>query len=292
MDRHSTFLLGTPHSSTSLHGRNSWGIQGIRNHRICVLVIALMTATLTSPYNMWSQQTPQRDTQALTILNQAVAAGGGAALLGPIQDFTGTGTIAYYWSSQVTGSATVKGRGQGQFRIDATLSAGVRTVIANNGAGSITETDGSVELIPYQGAVNLGSMTFPYPLLLNAIQDTSKTIVYVGLTSHLGSQLYDIRIQNTYSAATDPSGLQARQSARDFYIDPNTLLVSSIADVINPAADGSGIPHEVVFANYQTVNGVVAPLWITESVRDQSLMTLQLTQINFNTGLTNADFTQ
>ncbi len=74
-----------------------------------------------------SAQTAQRDRQAISIINQTLAAGGGAALLSTIQDFTGTGSITYYWDPQVNGSMTVKGRGLGQFRIDATLPNGRRT---------------------------------------------------------------------------------------------------------------------------------------------------------------------
>jgi len=239
-----------------------------------------------------NSQQAQRDLQALTILNQTITAAGGAANLGAIHDFSASGTITYYWDPQVTGNATVQGRGQEQFRIDATLQDGVRTVIANNGMGSVTETDGRVTLVPYQAAINLGSMTFPFTTLVAAIQDTSVMITYVGLVDHGGSQFHDIRVQKTYTSNADPTGAQSALSARDFFIDPNTFLVASVLNIAGQDANGNSVSREVVFANYQTVGGVAVPFQITEKIHDQSIVALQLTQINFNTGLTDASFTK
>lgn len=239
--------------------------------------------------DLWGQQA-QRDQQGLAILNQTIAAGGGSALLSSIEDFTGNGTVTYNWNPQGSGDVKVKGRGQHQFRTDATLPDGVRTLIANNGSGSITETDGTVRTITHDGAVGLGSLTFPYTFLLMAIQDSSISITYVGMANHLGTHLHDVKIQNTYPKTVDPDGRKSRNTVRDFYIDPSTFLVVSVFSLINPTADGGGIPHEVVFADYHAVNGVVAPLGITESVRGQSLLTLTLSQLSFNTGLTDVDF--
>lgn len=258
-------------------------------------IALLLSSCLALP--CWTQnssidnsQPAQRDSQALTILNQTITAAGGGASLGAIQDFSASGTITYFWDPQVSGSATVQGRGQGQFRIDATLQDGVRTVIANNGTGSVTETDGSVTLIPYEAAINLGSMTFPYTTLAAAVQDASIKITYVGLVDHGGSQMHDIRVQKTYPLKADPTGAQSALSARDFFIDPTTFLIASVLNVAGQDANGNSVSREVVFASYQTVGGVAVPFQITEKIHDQSMVTLQLTQMNFNTGLTDSSF--
>jgi len=235
---------------------------------------------------------PARDTQALAILNQTISAAGGVASLSAIQDFSGSGTITYYWDSAVSGSATVQGRGPGQFRIDATLQDGLRTVIVSNGTGSITETDGSVRSLPFQVAVNLGSMTFPYTTLIAALRDTSVQITYGGLVDRGGSQFHDIKVQKIYSPSVDPTGSQSALSARDFFVDPNTFLVASVLNIAGQDADGNNISREVVFANYQTVGGVAVPFQITERIHDQSMVNVQLTQMTFNTGLTDSNFTK
>jgi outer membrane lipoprotein-sorting protein len=234
---------------------------------------------------------PAQDAQALAILNQSIAAAGSAATLSAIQDFSASGTITYYWDPAINGSATVQGRGPGQFRIDATLPDGLRTVIVSNGTGSITETNGSVRSLTYQVAINLGSMTFPYTTLIAALQDTSVKITYLGLVDHAGSQFHDIKVQKIYPSNVDPNGSQSTLSARDFFVDPNTLLVASVMNIAGQDADGNNISREVLFANYQTVGGVAVPFQITERIHDQSMVTLQLTQIGFNAGLSDSTFT-
>ena len=251
-------------------------------------------ATFPGSYQNSSTDNPQptRDTQALEILNQTISAAGGAASLSAVQDFSASGTITYYWDSPVSGNATVQGRGPGQFRIDATLQDGIRTVIANNGTGSVTGTDGSVTVIPYAAAINLGSMTFPYSSLVAAVQTSSFKITYVGLVDHQGSQLHDVRVQKTYPSNDDPTGSQSALSVRDYLIDPNSFLIVSVLNIVDQGTDGNSISREVVFANYQTVNGLAVPFQITEKIHDQTMVLLQLTQINFNTGLTDASFTK
>jgi len=70
-------------------------------------------------------QPPQRDPQAMAILTQCLNAGGGAQTLAAIQDFTALGAITYSWAGQqVEGSVIVRGRGPGQFRLDAALPGG------------------------------------------------------------------------------------------------------------------------------------------------------------------------
>src|SRR5207245_11596550 len=67
-------------------------------------------------------QVGTKDPKGVAVLIQSVNASGATNPLKPIQDFIATGTIAYFWAGeQVQGSATVKGRGSDQFRLDANL---------------------------------------------------------------------------------------------------------------------------------------------------------------------------
>src|SRR6266478_1148258 len=91
--------------------------------------VAQQTTTQQGP------QSVQRDAQAISILSQALNAAGGATRLGAIQDFTGTGTIAYNWANnQVPGSVTVYGKGLDQFRMDAGMSSGTQSFVVNGKA--------------------------------------------------------------------------------------------------------------------------------------------------------------
>jgi hypothetical protein len=254
---------------------------------VCLVLPIFAQQTSTS-----AAQSVQRDPQALLILSQALNAAGGVQAISAIQDFTANGTITYYWDDAVSGSATVEGRGQGQFRIDATLPDGVRRIVANNGTGSVTESDGSVRSMPHEVASALGSMTFPYSTLLAAVGDPSVTIAYVGIVDHNGSEVHQIRVQRTYPNKAHANGQQTALTVRDIFIDPNSFVVVSVLNMVSSGGDSEGIPREVLFANYQVAGGVAVPFQITEKVRDQSLCALQLTQIVFNTGLTDQTFSQ
>ncbi len=261
---------------------------------ILSLCIAFLVFCL--PEAVLGQQTSTpstiRDQRALAIITQSLNAAGGATALSAIQDCSGSGTITYYWSdSPVQGTVNVKSRGLGQLRIDATLADGARSVIANNGSGSVAEIDGSVALLPHQSAAALGSMALPYLPLLAAFQDTSITITYVGLVDHLGKQVYDVRVQKPYAFATNPTGTMGVLNARDFLIDSNSFLVTSVLNSVNITRDGVDA-HAFEFSNYQTVNGVAVPFSISETARGQALFTIQLNQVTFNSNLADSDFAQ
>jgi hypothetical protein len=48
--------------------------------------------------------------------------------------------------------------------------------------------------------------------------------------------------------------------------------------------------QDVLYSNFQQVNGVVVPFSITEKISGQQTWAIQLNAIQFNTGLTEANF--
>src|SRR5206468_2285406 len=66
---------------------------------------------------------PQRDPQALSILQKAIAAAGGLQATQQIKDFKASGSLTYDINGQKTsGSVELRGRGLEQFRMDSTLN--------------------------------------------------------------------------------------------------------------------------------------------------------------------------
>jgi len=237
----------------------------------------------------------QRDPQALTILAQTIKAGGGQELLTSIQDSTETGTITYPGgtSNDVTGNLTVKVRGLHQFKMEAALSTGKRTAIVNGYSGSLRQEDGSSTPIYRQSADDLGSLTLPYLPLIMAMQDSATSIIYEGLATHNGVPAYDIRLQRVYTTQQDPQGDRGKQEARDFYIDTKTLLIAAVSDRIHFARDPNddGVPHEILYSNYQPEYGLIVPLTIVVTVHGVNEVTMNLSQVTFNSRLGDSDFT-
>ncbi len=239
------------------------------------------------------QTSPQdiRDPEAIKILASAIDAAGGLSALSDIHDFTGSGSIIYKWGSgDVQGSVTVRSRTTTQFRLDASLPDGVRSWFVNDQTGSIREADGYTHEIPFHNAINFGSLTFPYPLLISALRDSLSTIKYLGKISNGGSGAYKIRVQPV-PLETEPSGMLHKLSTKDFLIDSSTFLVLSTTDMVHPDYDfNQDYPHEIVFSDYRLVNGILVPLRSQEKVGGQHTWTIQLDNIRLNTGLTESDF--
>jgi len=257
--------------------------------RVAVALVLVPLLSVPAP----SQQTAAayHDQQAIGIITQALNAAGGTDVLSGVGDCTSSGTIIYYWTDgPVQGTASVKTRGLHQLRIDATFTNSSRTVVVNNGSGSVTEADGSVTLLPNDAAVALGSMTLPHLALLAAAQDNSVSITYVGLVDHLGQRVHDIRVQKYFAPDADPTGALGKRTVRDFFIDQNSLLIVGVLNLGSLAPDGTSAGPAFEFSNYQTINGVAVPFSISESARGQTLFTIQLDQITLNSNLADTDF--
>src|SRR5579864_2066660 len=181
------------------------------------VLFALSLATLAQ------QQTPfpDRDPQAVALLNQAIAAAGGAQAFNAVQDFTATGNITYFWTEKgEQGAVTVKSRGSDQFRLDATLAEGVRSAIVNNGVARIRESDGSVTQLVNAHTDNAGSLYFPYAEIVDSLADKFVGITDLGMVTENGQTARGIRLQKTFPGRDDSAGTRAKMNQRDFFIDP------------------------------------------------------------------------
>lgn len=259
--------------------------------------LLLVTSCMVSA-TVFGQQPPtpttQRDTQAVAVLTQAVNVAGGMTALTAIHDFVGSGTIIYYWGGkEVNGSVTLRARGSGQFRLDATLPTGLRSWVANNGTGSLKEVDGTKTPVPYHNTVNLGNLTFPIAYLATSLQDPSMSISYVGLESKQSTRVHHIRIKKVFATGSDPNGLNSKLTIRDLFIESGTSHIMSSLDMVHSKyRSNEDFPHEVRFSDYRAVNGVLVPFSITELGSGQRLSTIQLSQITFNRNLQDIDFEQ
>jgi outer membrane lipoprotein-sorting protein len=238
-----------------------------------------------------SGATPTQAPQAVAILAQSLNAVGGASAIAVIQDFTETGNVTFNWGAPVQGAVTVKGMGFHEFRVDATLADGVHSWIVNSNASYQINPDGSIIPLPSQNLVKPASFTLPILRVLMATQDTSTNISYGGLVTHDGQQLHDVQVEKIFSQSVDPTGALSTITKADIYIDPNTLLIQSISDTAYRRDGGpGGFAHEVQFANYQVIGGVLVPFSVTEFIANQQTQTIQLTHVTFNTGLTDSNF--
>jgi len=236
-------------------------------------------------------EAPQRDAQALTVLTQALAAAGENFSVGSVADFTATGSITYYWAGQpVSGPVTVRGMRLNDIRVDATLPDGIRSWGVLHGKGSVKDAAGNLSTIPPHNTLNLGAFSFPLLKIAAALSNSALSVQYLGTTDFNGIQANVIHVAKNQS--TDPGGLIAHLTAVDFLIDPTSYQILAVRDVIHPEDRATqDIAREIAFSDYRLANGILLPFSVTEQVNGQRTWTMQLDQIQVNSGLSDSDLT-
>lgn len=256
----------------------------MRVSRTLIWMLAPIICELAVP----QQQQPVRNPQGLSILEEVLTKAGGMPAIAAINDFSGAGTVTYYWKEPAEGSATIRGLGLHEFRLDASLSGGERSWIVNGSSALLKGPDGSTTYLPSQNAVKPASTMFPLMQVVAALENTSTNVSYDGLVSHDGEQVYDIAIQEVLQ--NDPAGALGKITKTHIYVNPQSMTVFAIEDRAYAQRGVAEFPHELQFADYQSIDGIQVPLSITELISGQKTLSIQLSQMKFNTGLTSADF--
>lgn len=245
----------------------------------CLALLAFPTPAQQAP------TTVTKDPQAVTVLNQVIGAAGGVTAISAIVDVIGTGNITYSQPSTLQGTLTVRGRGMNQFRLDATLPAGVRSQAISQGQVSATAVDGTAVQINAQAPACPSCLVLPYLLMVPALNSPWFNLSYKGIVQLDGRSVHDISVQEVIPGLPDPSGVFAEYHTVDFFIDASTFQVSMFQDTVP-----NHLLRQIRFSNYQTVNGILAPFSFTEQSGGLQTWSIQLTNITFNTGLQDSDF--
>ena len=104
--------------------------------------------------SIWAQQaaSPQqvpvtqaiRDSQAVSVLNQILTVAGGMSAIAAITDYTATGNITYNNDPKLQGNDTLRGLSLNNFRLDASLPLGMRSMIISEGRTTQKTEDGTI----------------------------------------------------------------------------------------------------------------------------------------------------
>jgi hypothetical protein len=97
-------------------------------------------------------------------------------------------------------------------------------------------------------------------------------------------------VQQTFQA--DPTSLFSKLSTRDYFFDPTSLTLLRVRDLLHPDNDAlnGALIHTIDYGNYQTLNGILVPFSVVETIAGQQTWKMQLTSVAFNTGLSDTDF--
>lgn len=234
-----------------------------------------------------AQQPPPapKDPQAVSILSQALAAVGGAAIINAISEYTATGNAVYHMAQDVNATITIRGKGLDQLRVDSNLPTGIRSEIENSGSTSIKAEDGQVGGFSFQPPMNPGRFVLPYLIFTTALNSPYYSVAYNGITQQEGYSVHDLRIQFVRPGLADPNWRFQAYHTIDFFIDTTTLQVRMSREIVP-----SHNVRKIRYSSYASVSGLLVPFSIREEVAGVERAAIQLTQISFGTGLQDSDF--
>ena len=131
---------------------------------------------------------------------------------------------------------------------------------------------------------------FPLPLIAWALASSDASASYVGLEQVNGEAVHHIRIWNSFASNAALKSL-AEFSVRDVWIDGSKFLPHKIA-YLRRTAGGAvpRIPVEVSYTDFQSISGVLYPFLIQKNSNGTPWLTITITSVKLNTGLSDTDF--
>jgi len=230
-------------------------------------------------------QAPKSDAQAIALATKAIAVMTNSVA---INDVTLTATISVAdGPDTVTGTATLTASGKGESRIDLMLPAGTRSEIRDASTGILLgkwiASDGTFGKIALHNCLTDAVWFFPALSSLSPSQNT--VLAYVGMESRNGAKIQ--HLQSYVYSLSQPSQL----SVMDFYLDAATLLPVAVTFNAHPDDNaGTDLLVEVVFANYQSISGVMVPTRVQRYQEGNLMLDLTVSTASFNTGVSLSNF--
>jgi hypothetical protein len=240
-------------------------------------------------------QIPAAAPSATTTLQQSLV-----ALVGNVSfaDVTLSGQVRRIaGSDDETGTVSIKVASNGSARIDFSFPSGprseIRSTFGDTPVGVWSGTDGVIHELSSHNVVNDWGFFPAFSLAgLSSAQNRNVVLTYQGEESRLGRLVQHLRaVVKCPNAPAEFGALMEHLSQLDIYLDPNTYLPVAYGFNVHPDGDASvDIPVELVFSNYQVVNGVQVARHIQKFLNNGLVLDLELTNVLTNSGLSASSF--
>ncbi|MFZ0881831.1 MAG: hypothetical protein WAN14_00415 [Candidatus Acidiferrales bacterium] len=248
-----------------------------------IVVLALFLSSQT-----WAQNPsidPLKDSQAVSVVDQAIRVAGGANAIFAIADYKSQGTITYHGSDDVQGAVMISDRGLDRFRFDSTLPSGVRSIAIIEGGMTVQRENGVLRRVHEQAPMTLEALAMPHLRLLIALNNSSLGLYYRGITEVADRPTHVVRVQAILPNAVGRDDPVTQYVTMDFFIDAETYQIVMTRDLIPKL-----IPHEIHYSDYRSVDGVMMPYAMSEAISGHETWILQLNSIIVNTGIQDSQF--
>jgi hypothetical protein len=260
---------------------------------VFVLFFAILPVSLSAQQSasVPSTITPQRDPQAVAILQKAIAAAGGLQAIQAVNDFEAQGAIKYpAVLHEPVGQVKIQGRGIDQVRMDVQVPEGTRSLVLNHGEGSFKDLNSTAKVAASSG-FHIGLLIFPLPAAIAALADSNADIILEGTVEVNGTSIYKIKIVRAAPVGLERVANIRQLRASEIFVDSTSFMIVRLAHPFYPQASGSSVlTREVTFGNFQQLNGVAFPHSIAEKIAGQPSWEISINWLKFNVGLTDSTF--
>lgn len=250
------------------------------------LLAAALVLVTARPALCQTSTAPTRDPEAVALVQKAIAAMGAVPT-----DSTATGTVTLTaGSSTQTGTIEILTRG-----IDQSFERMTTPTITSEfvySSGLANASDGKTrKASSLERAQTAQSTIFPLPLLASALQNPDTAFTYLGEENIDGADAVHLQFWNTFASDPQRQWL-ASLPKKDVWISTATGLPLRISYTVQ---DGRGptVPTqriETTYEKYQSISGVTYPLAITRTLNGSPWLTITITQVAFNNGLSDSNF--
>lgn len=256
-----------------------------------IFFATLFVAQPARPGGQSATSGPQNSPQALTLLQQSLAALTGGK---SISDVTLSGTARRIaGSDDESGTVTIQ-TVSGSSKISLTLPSGAQSETHTTSnfapAGTWSGPDGIAHAIP-QHNLHSDPGWFPLFTLENFSSSTTAVLTYVGPETKNGTSVIHIQAAQPEPPNIDASAakLYPHLTQMDIFLDATTLL--PVAIDFNTHPDNNALldlPVELLFSDYQIVGGAKIPMRVQKFLNNSLLLDLQFQSATLNSGLTAA----
>jgi len=259
-----------------------------RARLVFLLVFALFVQ---SSMSQQTSTTVQRDPQALTVVQQAVSALGGAAPTSLTASGTYTRPLA---DSTVSYPLRVEVLGANKFHweVDTPDLGTVITVVS--GTASWSQSTQGTEQIPIAEIPGKTLENFPLLGLSDWASSSAIGLKMVGPETIAGKAVYHVMVKPTLSGNTNPNRESVYEAThqREIYLDQQTNLPVRLRYYRHPLDWRVGIPVDVEYSNFKTIGGISFPMTVTTYLGDQKITQIQYQSLNLNVSIADSDFVE
>lgn len=272
----------------SFHHSVTFGPAALRNRCFLVLLIAAV-----HPLCYAQSQTSQRDPLLVEVLARVIDNAGGSQTVATLHDLTESGEITFHSDKSDKGSVLIQTLGANHFRMEADVPGGKRTWIVKAGVGSRKDKNGKVTPLQRGGAINLENLTFPIAHFAEALKDAQTDISLVRIEHRGGRSIYRLRVKGRLGLSAVKTA-QGTIVTKDLLVDALNFTILSVEDrpfELHQARHTPDKPsREIDFGDFRTIQGILVPFSITTKLMGQETLTIHLSNVVFNRGLSEQDF--